>query len=489
MNRRFLASLLQLCGIPILTVLPLFDSVAALRLYFVAVGSSVYLQTSAPGYKSFNQLDAMNHSARVVSERLRRSGSSFGVLLLSNSEKGLAVGLPDIDSAIERIKSVIHGVLADDAMVIFYYAGHGISEGIAWNHFSVPGNLVYRGRLSELSIEELSKKTLYAATLADTLDNLGAHYLVLLDTCYEGTAASFDSPVLTGEAIRNLRDGANALKFLNEFHQPNPVIFSTAPGTTVTSVTDPSNSSYRVGPLARRLLLALDDGKVKSLQSLIKFMTAAGSDGATSPAVTYATSEDFWSRPLFGVNPSTGAVEEVRGTAKEIVECGSNSEQNLDAIAKDTRNSSERMYGRIEISGSPGEYLTDGRERSFLSDADQFLLEEELGKIRIDVNSGSWEIDLSTSDGRPFTARRYAGAQRDGFADSGHPGMSVSGEGHGCNEIAGEFTIRDISYKENRLVHLSAIGIQHCDGSKKNLQIDLDLWNTSVLPNNSRNTR
>jgi len=61
------------------------------------------------------------------------------------------------------------------------------------------------------------------------------------------------------------------VRFLNEFHQPNPVVYSTAPGTVVLTAPDPLNPlGYEIGPLARRALLATRDGAAKSLATFVR---------------------------------------------------------------------------------------------------------------------------------------------------------------------------------------------------------------------------
>lgn len=62
------------------------------------------------------------------------------------------------------------------------FASHGISEGVAWNHFSVPGNFVYGTPLDELDVQAMAAHTLYAGDLADELDKLKIPYILLPDS-------------------------------------------------------------------------------------------------------------------------------------------------------------------------------------------------------------------------------------------------------------------------------------------------------------------
>ena len=61
--------------------------------------------------------------------------------------------------------------------------------------------------------------------------------MVILDNCYKGKSLGFESQVLTATASKNLT--AVVLRHINEFHQPNPVLFSTSPGNVVKVAPDP----------------------------------------------------------------------------------------------------------------------------------------------------------------------------------------------------------------------------------------------------------
>jgi hypothetical protein len=451
------------------------------RLYFIAVGSTIYLKPPSSDLHGFRELDGMNTSARLVADRLQRSGAIFGVLLTSNVDRRLAVGLPDIKAAIERIRSELQKVPVKDVLLVFYFAGHGISEGIAWNHFSVPGNLVFRGAIGDLSIDELALKTLRAASLVDDLEQLGVRYVVLLDNCYEGTETSFESPFLTGQAIKNLSDTSTTLKFINEFHQGNPVLFSTKPGTAVKPVKDPTDPHSVVGRLARRLVLTIDDAArshgVVSLADFVHSMTSSTLDPVTSPAITNAEQDSIWSRPMILFGGSQGAVEERRGTAETLEVCGKagkSTEESLNASG-----ASKPMYGKIQILGSAGEYVTEGRNLQFSSPSAQFSVNDQnVGQVLIEVTAGldSWEIELATADKHAFSPGRYDKAEKNGFADPGHPGMLITGAGRGCNDVAGSFVVKEVAYDSaGYLKKLSLDAVQYCDGGSPPLRMIIDL--------------
>jgi hypothetical protein len=224
------------------------------QVFFLAAGSTYYLQPKEPGLHGFKQLSGANNSARLVAELLSKHGAIAGATLVSQPDRFLSKR--DFESALKSVAAQIGERRPKNPLLIVYYAGHGVSEGVAWNHFSVPGNFVYGAPLDRLDIEAVASHTINAGLLADELDRLKIPYVLLLDSCYEGDPKSFESPVLGRTAIQNLTAVAAILLFQNEFHTPNPVIFSAEPGKKVPLAPDPREPlTKNLAPIARRLLL------------------------------------------------------------------------------------------------------------------------------------------------------------------------------------------------------------------------------------------
>jgi hypothetical protein len=254
---------------------------APFGIYFLAVGSTSYIQPSSAGEHGFETLPGANASAKLVADILTRSGAKGGIVLTSG--QSTYVSRADFMQALSAVGAQLKAGRPANPLLVVYFAGHGISEGIAWNHFSVPGNFVYGAPLDRLDIEAMARHTIHAAGIADEIEKFGVPYLLLLDTCYSGTAANFKSPVLSATAIRNLSDVAAILRFTNEFHQANPVIFSARPGTEVPLAPDPRNPDRQsLGPLARRLLLLFQSvdagGNSLSLSALVSRLTSPSLD-------------------------------------------------------------------------------------------------------------------------------------------------------------------------------------------------------------------
>jgi hypothetical protein len=446
----------------------------ALSVYFVSVGSSDYIQPDKPSETPFADIDGANKSARIVARFLSQGGARNGILL--TSAPGHFVSLEDINAAVTATQTQLKGD-SSNPFFVFYIASHGISDGIAWNHFSIPGDFLYMGDVNKLDVERLSDKTLYAGSLADQLDKAKVPYLVILDTCYSGKPAIFESPVLGQRAMQGIEDTAAALKVINEFHQPSPVLFSTEPGTTVETVPDPENpSSNRVAPLARRMILVLGQasksGRTLTLGSFLEALSAPNLDATTKPPVTFAERAPFWQEALFsfGGNPSPPAETRI-GTASAPEICCEN--------AASSALPNQNLEGTVDFSGPAGEYVTDGGTFHIVSPGTPIsMVQNGPGDIDITIGSqdNSWELGLSTPNSQRFSEQHYIQAGRYPFAAPGQAGLALTGAGRACNQIKGDFTVTEVAYDTaGKLVHIAAQFRQRCDDESLALTGTLNL--------------
>ena len=110
----------------------------ALDVFYVSVGNSHYRHSSMGDVRSFEPISGGNKSARKVAEYLDRIGASGGVLFRSEPDRFVTR-----QQVIEALQEVIAKAKTYPNPLIFYYfIGHGVSEGIGWNHFSVPGDFL-----------------------------------------------------------------------------------------------------------------------------------------------------------------------------------------------------------------------------------------------------------------------------------------------------------------------------------------------------------
>lgn len=406
--------------------------------YYLAVGSSRYLAPADPRDHGFQRLNGARNGAVSVSDRLAAGGARFGIVL--SSPEGSIVGLADFNKALGDLLAHVAADEPADALVIVYIAAHGISDGFGWNHFSVPGDLTYRGDPERLPTDQLADQAIYAAAVADRLAKARVHYLLILDTCYEGKPSDFQSPVLSQTASGNIGAIAQALRFSNEFHQADPVLFSTTPGSSVPVAPDPTDPlSNSMGPLARRLVLLIDAKTAAhqrvTVADIVQDLRSPGADSATGPAVTNARSAPWWSGVVVAPGAKPAAVDDRSGTASSPRLC-------CVADVSSSVTPAVPLSGSITLVGAPGEFITDGKSIILRSGMTLERPDVSTLTLRVSDNKGDWEFDFST--GGPLRVGAYADAQRAGFSADGHPGLAISGHAHACNEVHGHFEVESL---------------------------------------------
>ena len=85
-----------------------------------------------------------------------------------------------------------------------------------------------------------------------------------------------------------------------------------------------------------------------------------------------------------------------------------------------------------------------------------------------DSTQGLWwdlYFDASKLANSVLATQVYEGAERWPFQSSGHPGFDVSGDGRGCNTVAGRFQIEDLQVSGGTLQSFTATFEHHCEGA------------------------
>ena len=426
--------------------------------YYVSVGVSWYEMAKL-------KINGANTSARLVSEALNELNAAYGIVLKSRQNN--YVSRADIYKAINDVLARIKKDVAASPLFVFYFVGHGLSEGIGWNHFSLPGTFKASNDEVANDIEWLKSQAIHAGTLVGHLNDSAVPYLLLFDNCYQGDEEKFDSPVLSETTTKNLVDISNILRLMNEFHGKNPVLFGVTPGENVKTVPPPfeSNPIYNIGPLARRLLISLEPyvpGDMFTLQQLVASLKDRGLDEHTRPAITKAEIEHL--------DPTKLVVTEAREISSTRL--GTNSSQTVIDATVELSNLSNRnsptvvdleAIGNYRLEGPSGEYISDGRAVG-ASSVPICVRQLGPGDIFVELESGDWSFGFATGDGTPFKAIRYPASMRYTFRDEGVPGLEVSGESRGCNEVSGAFQVKAVSYAANGwLSRFDVTFVQYCD--------------------------
>ncbi len=103
-------------------------------------------------------------------------------------------------------------------------------------------------------------------------------------------------------------------------------------------------------------------------------------------------------------------------------------------------------------------------EPSFSSTPGYVLLHIE-GKVGTAAEGHWWYVHLAAAPGDALAVGTYANATRAAFRASGVPGIDIYGDGVGCNEVAGSFTVHEISFAFDVLERFAATYAFTCDGN------------------------
>lgn len=264
--------------------------------FYLSVGSAHYDKKNIPkDYEAFDDVNGARRSARYVHELFSQKANGHGVMIRSQA------GDPMTKSKIiQKVESMIISAKESKSrhpLLVFYYCGHGVSEGIAWNQFLVPGDFKKKPKnLSTdplaIDLDELSDELLYLGEVTDLLSNSGFPYMCLIDACYEGKEEKFSAleNFMDPTATQNFKDIAAILRFMNEYHSENPVVFATKPGSTTRVTEDPSfPEGTSIGPLCRKLMLVgkkLDELEVLNMMDAVFLLSDPDFDEKTGAVIS-----------------------------------------------------------------------------------------------------------------------------------------------------------------------------------------------------------
>ena len=124
----------------------------------------------------------------------------------------------------------------------------------------------------------------------------------------------------------------------------------------------------------------------------------------------------------------------------------------------------------LYMNSQGGDYIGQGREHLYTwSDSGVYgalaLGGSNFGGSIVQGNTHWWSVDLRAPQGQPLAVGSYIRAVRAPFQPAGSPGLSVTGDGRGCNTLTGKFDIDELSYStRGDLLVFQATFEQHCEG-------------------------
>jgi hypothetical protein len=145
-------------------------------------------------------------------------------------------------------------------LVVFYYFGHGLADGISKSVFLVPEQFVDD---ESRNIPNMSDRLIDTADITRQISEVSDHSILLIDACraYKDQAKelreAWKKTVKQGSDVDGI---LNAIQFASGIYGPTPIIFASDDGMAADTVKYPAAGlSSGTGPLALRLRSVLDD--------------------------------------------------------------------------------------------------------------------------------------------------------------------------------------------------------------------------------------
>ena len=144
----------------------------------------------------------------------------------------------------------------------------------------------------------------------------------------------------------------------------------------------------------------------------------------------------------------------------------------------------------LQFDGTAGDYISQGREWFLTSVNGLFTIGRNFDNgISIDhdtplPNLTFWSLEFAAPGDVDIVVGTYNGATRYPFQAAADPGLSLSGDGRGCNQLTGSFDVLDVLYDINGDVLSAAIDFeQFCEGGPEKLVGYLRIGSTIPIPN------
>lgn len=120
----------------------------------------------------------------------------------------------------------------------------------------------------------------------------------------------------------------------------------------------------------------------------------------------------------------------------------------------------------FDFDSEPGDYIGQGQRYTRTPSDGAFATFRQDGGVHVGYTGATWwDFYFVAPFGAPLTAGVYENAQRWPFQDANRAGLSVSGDGRGCNTLGGRFVVLEAVYgPSGEVLRFAADFEQHCEG-------------------------
>jgi len=115
---------------------------------------------------------------------------------------------------------------------------------------------------------------------------------------------------------------------------------------------------------------------------------------------------------------------------------------------------------------APGDYIGGGSTNTYTASNATISVNGTKAFLTLTVSTPTefWFVELAAPSGEKLRPGRFYNAERASFRTGRAPGLDVSGDGRGCNEVWGTFTINQISADvSGKVAVLDATFMQQCE--------------------------
>ena len=146
------------------------------------------------------------------------------------------------------------------------------------------------------------------------------------------------------------------------------------------------------------------------------------------------------------------------------------------------------LEASLSFVSDQGDYIGGGQSRSFTLDTASFSSRSgqnggSFGVTVFPFAGGFWFLDIAAPQGAQLVPGAYEGAVRYQFQGPGQPGLSLSGDGRGCNTLTGRFDVLEATIGPNGFIErFHATFEQHCEGGPAALFGEVQIVNPPPPP-------